>query len=237
MYYRSTLALSLSVLLSGIVSPGFGAITVYSNVGDLLAASQSLAVEDFEEARLMDGGILFMDSGLDASTSNAVFSPGEILAGIELRSSDHPAVNGLFAIGNASPAPITTSKVVGSTFFVESLDVLFTLPVNAVGMDIQLAGATNSQDVILSVFDANGLAGTHTISDVPNSPGVFWGMTSDTFVTRINIADAGGLDAEIIDNLHFGTAVPETHALVSLLLGSAFALIRLRKPASVASGA
>jgi hypothetical protein len=69
---------------------------------------------------------------------------------VEFRSTSHPDALGLSAFGGASVQPEAVSKAIGSTFFGESLDVLFLASTTAAGMDIQRAGVHRSEaDVLL----------------------------------------------------------------------------------------
>ena len=60
------------------------ALAIHGDRAAFDSANPSLAVEDFGEARVPQGGIDAMPNPLDSATSNAIFQPGEILAGLGL---------------------------------------------------------------------------------------------------------------------------------------------------------
>jgi len=94
-----------------------------------------------------------MDGSLDSTTNNGFFAPGDILPGIRFRENPERANIGLFLAGSGFEG--LPSKIIGANFFVDSLDILFTNPVFAAGMDV------------FSIFSASAItASVYGVGDV-----------------------------------------------------------------------
>ena len=201
-------------------------ITVHNDLASFLAASQDLAFEGFEAARVVDGGVEPMRSGLDERTNNDVFRPGEIASGVRFTTPINTDFAFLVIGANSARLPETDSKVlsVGST--TAPMEIRFSIPVTAVSMDLQTAGAT--ADVTVSLFNGQTLLGSHTVGDVRTTlPESFAGFTTQANITRVLV---NGPQFDVIDDVRFGlasTAVPEPNSLVVLSL--ALACISRRK--------
>jgi len=120
-------------------------------------------------------------------------------------------------IGNAS-------KVLGPDIFADTFNLTFT-GVTGVGFDVfpgPVAG-----NILISVFSPTNVAlGSFTTAGVVG--GSFFGVLSTTGqIGRVNIASQAAIPGELIDNLAFGTPVPEPSSLL-LLAGGLAIIFRLR---------
>lgn len=201
-------------------------ITVHNDLASFLGASQDLAFEGFEAGRVVDGGVEPMRSGLDETTNNGVFRPGEIAAGVRFNTPINSDFAFLLIGANSERLPETDSKVLSVGATAAPMEIVFSVPVTAVSMDLQTAGAT--ADVTVSLFNGQTLLGSHTVGDVRTTlPESFAGFTTQANITRVLV---NGPQFEVIDDLRFGlasTAVPEPSNLVVLSL--ALACITRRK--------
>ena len=204
-------------------------ITVHNDLASFLAASHDLAFEGFESARVVDGGVEPMRSGLDETTNNDVFRPGEIAAGVRFNTPINSDFAFLVIGANSQLLPETDSKVLAVGSRTAPMELLFSVPVTAVSMDLQTAGAT--ADVTVSLFNGQTLLGSHTVGDVRTTlPESFAGFTTQSTITRVLV---NGPDFEVVDDVRFGlasTAVPEPSNLI--VLGLALACMSGRKRTS-----
>ncbi len=170
----------------------------YYTVRTVFDAAVGLVVtEDFEEGNVAAGGVETCTDPYDSTTSGLCWSPGDIEEGISIGSSSGAGVVILGAgfFGGA------TTIVTGANTFSDYTYVDFNPAVNAIGFDLLPAGS-----MTIRLYDAAG-ALLDTVFASGSNDGLFWGVTSDETINRIEIegeADSG----EIIDNLTFGGLVP-----------------------------
>lgn len=205
MRLRFAYSLPLSLPCLALAAAGACAQTVtYDDPTTFAAASAGLSLvsEDFESANVAAGTIVHFDSPLNASTSNAVFAAGAMPAGVEIRSV--PDAGGFTALGvgavHFSIGPVA-SRMILARDDAHSFDLLFSPPVAAVS----LRAFSESDGVGIVVHGSSGLlAGVQVVA--PGDSGGFFGVTSTTPITRINvnapnIASNGNFEA--IDDLRF----------------------------------
>lgn len=175
-----------------------GGLTFFTDQGAFEAAAPGLPVEDFEAGNVPPAGVTVCDDPFDTNTSDACWSPGDLLAGFAFGSSSGTGmvIIGAGLIGNPSIAA-------GPNAFADSGDLFFTDGnTTAVGMDLLINVPGTVQNI--SVFGAGDvLLGTTTAN--PTAVGAFFGVISDEPITRINIDSANG---DLVDNLQFGSGEP-----------------------------
>lgn len=184
-----------------------GPLTFYGDRPTFDAAHPGLPVEDWEAFTLGAGGVTGCPAPANSTTSCAgVYGPGDILPGIELVDDVGPDPDGLVGIGAGFNG--NASIQFGSNTFTDALIVNFSPAVGAVGMDI--ACHFTAATVNIDVRDGGGALIGSTTSGCSNA-GTFLGVDSTIAIGSIRIFEAGGAQAELIDNVAFGgAAVPVT---------------------------
>ena len=194
-------------------------------------ASPGLLVEDFEEAIVAPGGVVAFPGPLSSSTSNAVFSTGEILAGLTVESVFNPVVQSvlnpeLVALGGGFIGVGNSSIAVGPNAFTSNSNLLFS-NASAVGFDL-FTGLTSSPLYFVSVFGVgDALLGSFSVSVFRGSPTFFGAIDTANLITRIHVDSAASAGGEIFDNVAFGAPVPEPSTL--LLIGSGLLAVVARR--------
>lgn len=212
---RVVIPLVVLMVLGLLVPPSHAVLVFYLSRAAFNAAAPGLPIEDFEEANVAPGTVVGMDGDLDKNTSNAFFAPGEILDGLRLREAPPEASRGI-AITGAGFAGVP-SIATFANFFVDTYNMFFyNNDTTAVGVDLHSIFDPSTLEI--SIFGLGDVLLGMTRS--PATPGgVFWGVSSDDIITRINLSSLTD-QAEGVDNVAFGMPqeVPEASAL--LLLGS-----------------
>ncbi len=190
------------------VAPNLGggvpeALSFYYDRGVFDGDFPGLPVEDYEDGGLVPGDVLGFGHPLDENTDNGIFSPGDILPGIQIWATVTHADDELVGLGEtAFGAP---SDTVLANYFADGYRIVFDPPVQAAGMDLQdFMGSYSCQ------IDVYAPGAVYLGSDVSacNEAGVFWGVTSDTDpIEEIVITDLGG-GAEGADNIAFAGGEP-----------------------------
>ena len=186
----------------------------YDNHDAFFQQFRGLPLEDFEEGKVADAGILVCPAPVDASNNNQCFSPpDDILPGVEFNS-DHS----IFLIGPGFSKNLSKNIVVsvgGDAFIID-----FTGGnVTAAGMDLVSYSADMCQ---MDVFGQPDVSGTRPLLGSKTAPcteqGAFLGVCSDEIITRIRIqAPILNLRFEGVDNIAFGPEVcaPVNHPPVA----------------------
>lgn len=214
---RRTAALALFAASVVTASAVHAAVVFYADRASFDAANPGLPIEDFEEANVSAAGILSMPNPLDSATNNGIFSTGDILNGLRIRTPDNDGPSAL-AIPGAGFAGIVPSKSVFGNFFGTGLDAIFyDGDVFAVGLDLYSYSAGSTRTV--NVFGTAGLLDSITLA--VSTSGTFVGIQSSDRIAYVNVGGVAGYTIGF-DNVAFGAArVPEPGTLA--LLGISFA--------------
>ncbi len=184
-------------VVPGPPSPVLG-LAFYTDQAAFEAAAPGLPVEDFEAGNVPPAGVTGCSDPYDSTTSDACWSPGDLIPGFSIGSSSGAGtvILGAGVIGN-------TSIVTGPDTFVDSTLVAFTDPNTfAVGMDLVLFPETLDID-IFGVGDV--LLGSTTGN--ATQAGSFWGVIAGQQIIRIEVSSPSG-GGELVDNLQFGLGAP-----------------------------
>ena len=182
-----------------------------------------LPVEDFEEATTAPFGVDGIDEPLNAVTASGPFVPGDILPGLTVATfegirSGCPIECALVSLGDGLIG--NADIIVGPNFFVDTMLLIFSPGVMAVGLDL-LVPVAETFDV--EIFGDSGSLGTTTAAASPT--GLFFGVASDMGpITSIHISSPTGA-GELADNIAFGNptlTVPAPATAALLLLGLCF---------------
>ena len=209
---------ALAMLLVGATDASAALITFNSRAAFDLAAP-GLPVEDFEEANVAAGSTATFTGALNSTTNNAVFGPGEILAGFSLEATD----NVLVALGNGFFSFPTVN--VGPNFFSADSNLRFT-NASAVGFDLHTNITSN---MTISVFgEGDVLLSSFVIGVASGSTATFFGVINDSgLITRLNVNAVNDGAGEVFDNVAFGAAVPEPSTV--LLIGGGLLAVAARR--------
>ena len=194
-------------------------------------ASPGLPLEDFEEANVAPGGVELFIGPLSSSTNNAVFSTGEILAGLTVESAFDPTVQSvpnpeLVAVGGGFIAIGNPSIAVGPNALASNSNLLFT-NASAVGFDL-FTNRPGSPVAFVSLFGVgDALLGSFCVLVSRASPAFFGAIDTENLITRINVDMAPAGSGEVFDNIAFGAPVPEPGTL--LLIGSGLLAVVARR--------
>ena len=178
-----------------------GGLTYYTDRPTFDGATGGLPVYDFENATSIPGNFQTCSTPVDSSTSDACFSPGDIPAGISFATQttgiDLLVMPGGGFFGSTSQNLITNT-------FADHMEITFSPPVNAAGMDLvsYLAGA----NLAITVYDETLSVVGNTNGNATNAEGSFWGVSTGGLIGRIDLLSAG--EAEGVDNISFGTTGP-----------------------------
>ena len=201
--------------------PAYAALITFSSRGTFNSSVPGLPVETFEAGLVAPGGLTLCNGPLSSSAASACFPLGGLLPGVTYSAVPGPA---MVVLGAAFDGIGNASKVLGPDIFADTFNLTFT-GVTGVGFDVfpgPVAG-----NILISVFSPTNVAlGSFTTAGVVG--GSFFGVLSTTGqIGRVNIASQAAFPGELIDNLAFGTPVPEPSSLL-LLAGGLAIIFRLR---------
>jgi len=184
-------------------------LTFFTDRATFDAAAPGLPVEDFEEGNIGAGRARGCPRPIDENTTNQCFSTGDILPGLSITSVG-PSRRGVEMFLTGPGFAGTTTKGVGVNFFVDAIAVDFTGgDVTAVGMKLFTVFGSDF-NLRVDIFGANGLLGSTTAVGTPS--GRFWGVKSDTVITRVRIKSFLN-KAEGVDDIAFG-GVSDPHEAI-----------------------
>jgi hypothetical protein len=174
------------------------ALTFYTSRAAFDAIVPGIPTENFESGLVAPGGVVIcLVDPISSANGGSCFPSGALLSGFSYGTAGGTGfvILGSGVVGNPS-------VVLGADQFAENATLTFSNPdVLAVGFDLLEPLGTA---VTISVFSAGGLEG-QTIVPVG---GGFFGVTSDTTITAIEVGTAGPFAGEVIDNLSFGEGCP-----------------------------
>jgi hypothetical protein len=179
---------------------------VIADADDFDSLYPDLAFEDFEDSNVPPGGVLAcgVDPVGPAGDGGTCFDPGDIEPG---RAIGTDAGSGLALVGPGFGVPPAPSRQITGDAFSSSTDLIFSPPVRQVGTLLRtFAGATPTVDV--TVFGAGGetLFADSVAVDPSAATNVFWGIACDAPIARIRFNAPGGVDAQFVDDVRFGTS-------------------------------
>lgn len=211
------------------VSPAVRANLVFYNTRPAFdLANPGLPTETFEAANIAPGASFFFTGPLNSATSNAVISPGSILPGVSIVDSPGPDAGDMVYLGDGTEPGF--SKGILDRPINDTLDLTFAPGVHSVGFDFGATlrpGVINFGSFTMSIYGSGGFLASQFISS-PESIAFFGVFSSTDLITRVNVED-GALHSELIDNLSFGTSVPEPASTSLLLVSLAVAALKSRR--------
>ena len=192
----------LSTLLLALSSNGYSSIIYFTDIVSFNDSTQTTLIEDFEDISPKDRSLQsFSSAGITYSPFSSgnvwVSSPGYTNYGV----------------------PVTTSSILTANGY-EDYILNFSNPFTAIGFDTYL---NRFGPASISIFGANGLLDTFTLSHDPTIVG-FFGLAASESITAIrwNTVNGGAINTGI-DNIRVGgvdttTAVSEPTAALLLAL-------------------
>jgi len=214
MFMKRWFQIVFLALIANLLALPAHAVVIYNTRAAFDAATGVLPVERFERGLVPLGDIVDCGRVLSSTTDDACFRPGDIMAGLSIGSVDG---TDMVSINTALGLQ---STVVGPNSSTGDTDLRFTMPgINAIGFDIYTPENSGSMSMAVELYDISGLMDVTPLI-VEEGGRVFYGATG-TNLTRVIINDQGGSVREFIDDVAFGTVVPEPSTM--LLLGAGLA--------------
>lgn len=185
-----------------------GPVTFYADRGSCEASAPSLVTEDFDAAVLpaAPNNIEGVDSPVSSFSSNGVYSPGDIEAGLVILSNGPTtAVGGdVVAVGAAFNGLPTSSTSIGSNFFADNTRLDFRPGASTVCFDfVNFIGDGSALDIEVYDTDGNLLA---MESRLTGTGLAFGGVSSTTDIGHIVFNETG--DGTFVDNVSFELTGP-----------------------------
>lgn len=175
-------------------------------------------LEDFEEARVADGEMGLMAGPLDRFTSNSIFQPGEIVAGLSIDVGvDNDFAENLFV---SSPGIFNYTSHAVSFFGGNTAGPKITIdlaPGVAYALAMDVTSNPEGRQVTVELFSGASLLGSYEV--VGSGAGTFFGVDSNAGpITRVTMTGANFFG---VDNVAFAVPAPGAAGLLPLaLLGS-----------------
>jgi hypothetical protein len=214
-----------AALLVSTAVPCDAALITFSDRGLFNLAAPGLTIETFESGLVAPASLTVCNGPLSSSAASACFGSGSLAPGVTYSASPGPS---LVVIGAGFAGPLNASKVLGPVFFADTLNLTFAAA-NAVGLDVYAGPA--SGNVLFSVFSpVNVLLGSFTVVAQTIPQGTSFGVVSDAGpIGRLNVASQAIQPGELVDNVAFGTPVPEPASIVLLSIGLGAARLAARR--------
>lgn len=239
----ATLAMVTLGLALGPAPCRAGLIT-YTDRDMFESETPGLALQTFGMVRNL-GSRGIINTALNSSTDNVFFSPGDILAGLEISGPENP--RGSLRVTNAGVGGLTNVSI-ASHIKGESLSLDFEPTTSAVGIGLINVGDGESALVDISVFDSSAelLATFFGLQANGTGSGAFFGLadTEGAGIFRIVITPREVDSSESmriigIDFVGFSPAVtvPEPGSLAMAVIGGGLTMVRVayrRKKAKAA---
>ena len=200
--------------------------TTYTNRAAFDIANPGLALENFEEATLVNGTAV--TAPLDKNSNNVNFTPGQIKDGIRFTTVGSSPNE--FFINNSYGGSFNTTKVATTNYSSNLADILFyNNNVTAFGFDLY------NGLYVINIFDSNNVQiGS---GNVDANRGAFFGFSSNQLISHVAFNNTTTF--ETFDNVEFGGAgvpnsspVPEPGSVAMLagfaVTGASFILRRKR---------
>ncbi|MCL4246330.1 MAG: IPTL-CTERM sorting domain-containing protein, partial [Candidatus Dadabacteria bacterium] len=223
-----------------------------SDESQFLSDNPDLDFQNFLSAPAPDGNFIVCNAPVDADSSDACFTPGQILPGIAFFDNPGPDAGSMLVFGanyvsNANPrGPLTTNT------FADTFDIIFSDPdTTRAGFlaGCMVVGGPCSDQMTVQVFGAgDALIGSTSVA-VSSAFTGFVGVTSDETITRINLSNTidPANNVEGILNISFGapptpppapvvTNIPtlsEWGMITTALMLAAFGMLALRRRRTV----
>lgn len=167
-------------------------------------ATGSVQLEDFEEANVSSGTTETIFGPLDSSSSNAVFSPGDIEVGLTIHERPDSTPDNLEVYGDAAH-PGLVSKKVGINDCSLDLHIRFSPAVEAVGLD--LYNVEDNGELTVLVYSGASLLGSFLVSTAGLHTEQFIGVVGlGQSITEIVVAPNDDLYFAV-DDVSFGEAI------------------------------
>lgn len=163
-----------------------------------------IPMEDFEEANA--GVFPLMPNPLDENTNNHIFSTGEILPGILLRSSTNNSDFNDLLVANSSIFSGLTSFGIITQHSVEDYLIIEFSGDNVTNVGMKVINI-NDVGVNIEIFGTSGSLGTTTVAGT--CAGIYWGVQSTEPIKKITLNGIYG-QGEGVDDVMFGTCVVDS---------------------------
>ncbi|MFZ1134127.1 MAG: PEP-CTERM sorting domain-containing protein [Candidatus Korobacteraceae bacterium] len=208
------LAMTLVLLITAIGASA--SLTTYSTQASFNSATSGLTTQTFGflSATIPIGGEGLVNNSLNSATSNAFVSPGDIAAGLDIAALSNNG-NDLALLGPNFNGLGNTNYAAFANYFGTGLQLTLSPGVTAVSMGILSTATTHIQ---VSVYSPSSvLLGSVTLLSTSSGSGTFLGVTSGSPIGSVILTGPPQFISVGVDQVQFGSAVPEPGTL--LLLG------------------
>jgi hypothetical protein len=185
--------------------------------------------ENFENAHVTAGSHVVVFNTINSAGNAPAFLPGDLIGGFSIT----PVPGGLAGTGivvsGTGELPGAT-KTVGIVAPVNSMEITFDSPTVAVGMNLLHSasiGQLSDGTFNVSIYGSSGLLDSTQVSI--SGANTYFGVTSNTPITKIDIIDSTSSANVFADNLSFADAVPEPASLSLMLVAPILLGLRRRR--------